>query len=78
MVIRPEVVVERVAFFDSGGAYDTSVLSVAKISAVLCSGNTTLSQPGRLIGGERNVASAKILSRRILQAEAPGASSYVE
>jgi len=49
-----------------------------KIFCFLCTGNTALSYLGRLSGGERIIASAKILSRRILQAEAPGASAFFD
>jgi hypothetical protein len=36
-----------------GGACDASVLPVQKFSVFLCTGNTTLSQPGRPSGGAR-------------------------
>jgi len=55
--------------------------NLKKTSAFLGKGNTALSQPGRLSGGERIVASARILSRRILripQAEAPGALNHLK
>jgi hypothetical protein len=37
-----------------GGIYDALELPLQKFSALLCTGNTALSQPGRLSGGSRS------------------------